>query len=155
MTKYKTPAEKAADDCIKNGGLDPAWKEKKRRWMNSRYKWHEHSTINPNGVVTQVIPYEEPLTEMQKEVLALNAREANWKYKRATKTSGKYGEQKHYNPKSTRALTDEEAIICRKEYHTTSMRKLALRFGVSEKCVMRCLKGYTYKHLNSIVKPIF
>lgn len=156
MSRYKTKAEQAGDDAKMHGLLtEPAWVEKRKRVMNSRDKWKEQEVLNPDGVVKQVIPYEEPFTKKQEDNIASNARARNWQYKRATKTSGMYGEQKHYNPKSTRALTDEEAIICRVEYRNTSMRKLALRFGVSEKCVMRCLKGFTYKHLNGIAKPVF
>ncbi len=152
---YKTQAEKAADDAIKDGLLEPAWIEKRKRTRLTRNQWHEQKVINPNGVVATVIPYQEPYPARKQEQLGRDARVNNWRYKHETRGTGMAGEQKHYNPKSTRALTDEEAIICRMEYRNTSMRKLAIRFGVSEKCVMRCLKGYTYKHLNSIVKPIF
>lgn len=155
MSRFKTPAERAADDAIKHGLLKPHWVEKRKRWMNSRDKWKEQTTIIPSGLEVNVIPYEEPITKNKSEQLSRDARIENKQNRRLAEPVGKAGERKHYNPKSTRSLTDEEAILCRRQCREISIRKLALYFDVSENCVLRCVKGYTYKHLNHIAKPIF
>lgn len=150
---WVSPADRARRDAFKHLSEDN--KEKRRRWCRLQYKWEEHDTLNPNGVKVTHIPFQEPIPEKPSEIIHHGAKANNWKYNHKLNNSGKFGEQKHYNPKSTRALTDEEAVSARLEYPKMSMRLIAIRFGVSEKCVMRCVKGFTYKHLNHIAKPHF
>jgi len=46
---------------------------------------------------------------------------------------------------ATRKLTDADVRRIRSEYGTTSLRHLARRFGVSQTCVHRIVRGRSYK----------
>lgn len=65
----------------------------------------------------------------------------------------KAGEAKKSNFYSTKALDDYEAAYCRDNLAHYTIKQLALKFKVSERCVTRCVKGITYKHLNGSHKP--
>jgi hypothetical protein len=56
-------------------------------------------------------------------------------------------------PRVLRALTDEQAIFCRKYHKHYGAVKLAMKFEVSPKTVMRAVMGITHKHLNKKVPP--
>lgn len=158
MSKFKSPGQKARDDAARHSINEPAWVEKKKRTKNGRSLWHEQWVINRDGVEVKKIPYREPTIITREETMFRETKaRRDWQYSHKVNRhiTGKAGEQVQYNPKSTRALTDEEAIICRIERSATSVRKLAITFGVSERCVERCINGDTYKHLNKIAKPRF
>lgn len=148
---WLSPADNARIDAIK------AWKadgnEGKRRWKRPQYNWAEHEVLNPNGVKVTHIPYKEEIPKTVFNEILRDAKANNWQYQQKVKNTGKAGEQKHYNPRSTRALTDVEAVACRLEYPKTSFRLLAIRFGVSQRCIENCVKGFTYKHLNAVAAP--
>ncbi len=155
MSKFKTAGEQAREDIARAELSEPGWVENKKRSLNSREAWHNRWVRNPNQVEAKKIEYKEPAPAENKRIFLDTTASKDWQYNHRVRghLTGKAGEQIVYNPKSTRALTDEEAVICRIERSSTSVRKLAIRFGVSEKCVQRCINGDTYKHLNKIVKP--
>lgn len=69
--------------------------------------------------------------------------------------SNKIGDPRKSNYGHKRALSDTDAIYCRLNRKDYTVIQLAEKFGVSERCVNRCVRGLTYKHLNSRYKPWF
>lgn len=54
----------------------------------------------------------------------------------------------------SKALNDIEAAYCRMNVKKFTHAELAKKFGVSEKCVKRCVQGMTYKHLDKEFPPM-
>lgn len=54
----------------------------------------------------------------------------------------------------TRTLNDKEAAYCRLYAAKFTHEELARKFGVSVKCVKRCIQGVTYIHLNEQFPPM-
>lgn len=53
-----------------------------------------------------------------------------------------------------RKLSDSEVIFMRRTYPEHDIRQFARSFGVSESTIRFALCGETYKHVNSIAKPV-
>lgn len=67
--------------------------------------------------------------------------------------TNKAGDPRHSNYNSSKSLKDIEAIFCRMNKYKFTCKELAARFHVSERCISRCLRGFTYKHLNKRYPP--
>jgi predicted transcriptional regulator len=88
-------------------------------------------------------------------ILELDAdiQEANRNRKKRTRITKKSNGEVRKIPKVLKALKDEEVIFCRKYHKWYSIMKLAMKFEVGPRTVLRALIGITHKHLNSKVPP--
>lgn len=50
-------------------------------------------------------------------------------------------------------MTDEQALYCRRECKTRSLKSIGEELGFSRDVVERCIKGFTFKHLWDKEKP--
>lgn len=56
-------------------------------------------------------------------------------------------------PGTKTKMTDEQALYCRREIKTRSLKSISLELGFSKAVIERCVKGLTFKHLNDKEKP--
>lgn len=135
--------------------LSPGWADR-LRMVKSAYATLKKVEVidNPDAKITKCpertqyhVPRKEATEQFERELKHLK------KVTQQVSRKNKSGSQRHSSHCISKALDDRQAIYCRQNKAEYTIKALANKFGVSERCVLRCVKGITYKHLNSQAKP--
>ena len=96
-----------------------------------------------------IMKKEEPLPPYMKPIGTIKKKKPKHPGNKDHRTPG------HLNASgyNTKALTDTEATKCRLKCGGKTIKELAIKYGVTDKTVERCVYGKTYKHLNAKYPP--